>query len=96
MWSDMRDWLRDPLPVQIPAESALQADLTGPTYGYDSNNRLKLEDKEKMKKRGLHSPDAGDALSLTFAATLAPRDTAQPGRYRDPHRRQRRGSWVTV
>jgi hypothetical protein len=36
-------------------------------YGYDSNQRLKLERKEDMKKRGLRSPDEGDALALTFA-----------------------------
>ena len=46
---------------------SLHADLTGLKYSYDSNTRLRLERKEDMKKRGLRSPDEGDALALTFA-----------------------------
>ncbi len=66
MWGLMREWLEDQ-PAQIPDDDELHADLTGPQYSYDSNNRLRLEKKEDMKKRGLRSPDKGDALALTFA-----------------------------
>ena len=37
--------------------------------------RLQLESKQDMKKRGLASPDSGDALALTYAYDLAPEAT---------------------
>lgn len=66
MWGEMKDWFFDE-PVQIPDDDELHGDLVGVAYTYDSNTRLKLEKKEDMKKRGLRSPDTGDALALTFA-----------------------------
>lgn len=66
MWGEMKLWLCD-TPCQIPDSDSLHADLCGPSYKYDSNTRLVLEKKEDMKKRGLRSPDEGDALALTFA-----------------------------
>lgn len=71
MWGEMREWLDDPAGVQIPDDDALQADLTGPAYSYDSNSRLKLERKEDMRKRGVRSPDEGDAAALTFAEPVS-------------------------
>lgn len=70
IWGKGRDWLRaggciDPAPV-------LESDLTGPGYHFDKQDRYVLESKESMKKRGLASPDDGDALMLTFAAPVAP------------------------
>ena len=41
-----------------------------PDYQHDTHDRLVLEAKERMKKRGLDSPDDGDALALTFAAPV--------------------------
>jgi hypothetical protein len=37
------------------------------------NSQIILEKKEDMKKRGLSSPDNGDALALTFALPVAPK-----------------------
>jgi hypothetical protein len=45
----------------------LQSDLTGPGYTYTSDGRLQLESKDAMKKRGMQSPDEGDAVALCFA-----------------------------
>lgn len=70
MWDGMNDWLKAGN-VQIPDDDALHGDLCGPSYSYDSNQRLKLEKKEDMKKRGIRSPDAGDALAMTFAYPVA-------------------------
>jgi hypothetical protein len=69
MWSKMRDWLgkRGTIPTK---DRKLETDLTnqGLTQGNGSNtDRLLLESKESMKKRGLDSPDRADALALTFA-----------------------------
>lgn len=64
-WGRMRDWLRDRGSIESNAE--LEFDLQGPEYSYDNKNRIQLEKKEDMKKRGISSPDLGDALALTFA-----------------------------
>lgn len=68
MWGVMKDWFGTQ--VQIPDEDALQADLQGPGFKFDSNQRLVLEKKEDMKKRGVRSPDMADAVALTFAAPI--------------------------
>lgn len=64
MWSELRDWLPR---GAIDATPRLETDLTGPGYKHDRQDRVVLESKEDMKKRGLDSPDDGDALALTFA-----------------------------
>ncbi len=59
-------------------------------YGYDSNTRLKLEKKEDMKKRGLRSPDEGDALAMTFALPVHdPKRDQKEDRYARAARKQR-------
>jgi hypothetical protein len=73
MWGLMREWLNDS-PCDLPDDDALQSDLTGLTYSYDSSRRMVLESKEKAKKRGLRSPDSADSLALTFAVRVAPRN----------------------
>jgi hypothetical protein len=65
MWFGMRDWLRGG--GAIPNEPALKQDMAAPVYWYDPSNRVILEPKDDIKKRGLPSPDLGDALALTFA-----------------------------
>lgn len=72
MWMLSRDWLDEPGGVQIPDSDALQADACAPGYSYDSNQRLLLESKEKMRSRGVSSPDEWDAVALTFAEPVAP------------------------
>lgn len=65
MWGAMRAWLRDR--GAIPNLRELRDDLTGVQYGYNVREEIQLERKKDMKKRGLASPDYGDALALTFA-----------------------------
>lgn len=65
MWGGLRQWLSRG--GGIPATRELRDDLTGVQYGFDRDGRIQLERKEDMKKRGLASPDYGDALALTFA-----------------------------
>lgn len=64
MWGDMRDWLETGV---IDADQQLSDDMQSPEYGFDKDNRILLEKKSDMKKRGLASPDDGDAFALTFA-----------------------------
>jgi hypothetical protein len=77
MWTRMRDWFNEK-PVAIPDSDAMQADLVEPGFDYDSKSRIRIESKEKIKKRGGLSPDIADALSLTFAENLGQLDHNQP------------------
>lgn len=65
MWGLMRDWLKQG--GALPDDQEIRDDLLGPEYGFTSTDAIQLERKEDMKKRGLASPDCGDALALTFA-----------------------------
>lgn len=68
MWASMREWLNT---GTIPDDGELKADLTGVEYGFGADQvAYQLERKVEMKKRGLASPDKGDALALTFAAPV--------------------------
>ena len=80
MWGAMRAWLKGG--GAVPDDPALQADLTGVEYGFDAQDRIQLERKELMKRRGLASPDLADALALTFAYPVAPRTQGQDGKWR--------------
>lgn len=71
MWGETKLWL-ETQPADMPDDDELQADLTQIKYSYDSSNRLRMEKKEDMKKRGLRSPDKADALGLTFAEPVKP------------------------
>ncbi len=71
MWANMRDWLRDV--GEIPDHDHLEMELQSPEYRYDNQNRVFLEKKEDMKKRGMPSPDYADALALTFAQPVRQR-----------------------
>jgi hypothetical protein len=66
MWANMKQWLIDGN-CQVVDSDELQSDLINVKYTIDSNSRLLLESKESMKKRGVRSSDAADALALTFA-----------------------------
>lgn len=67
MWDTMYLHLQD-TPVEIPDSDELEADLCNvQLLRNDPNDRIKLESKEAMKKRGIRSPDCGDALANTYA-----------------------------
>lgn len=86
MWTNMREWLKS---GSIPDEQKLIDDLVGPLYSFAGDDtRIMLERKKDMKKRGLASPDDGDALACTFAEPVAPRTV--PG-YLDPMNYQKQG-----
>jgi hypothetical protein len=79
IWGLMKDAIIEKL--DIPIDQELIADLTAVEYGFDSKQRIQLEKKEDMKKRGQASPDCGDALALTFAEPVIrekPQSTYHP------------------
>jgi hypothetical protein len=65
-WDEMKNWLMSELPVQIPDSDELQRDLTSLGYRHKSNGQLLIESKDDLRKRGMPSPDIGDALANTF------------------------------
>ena len=71
MWGAMRDWLRT---GHIPTDRFLKTDLISPRTKPDSRGTLFLESKKDMKSRGLASPDAADAIAVTFAFPVASTD----------------------
>lgn len=72
MWWRMKAFFED-TPCRMINESALISDITAPQPEVTSMSRKLLESKKKMKKRGVRSPDGGDALALTFAYPVAVR-----------------------
>ena len=68
MWDRVREWLN--AGAAIPNNPELKSELASPTYKFDASGRLVLEPKDKLKERGLRSPDMADALALTFAFPL--------------------------
>ncbi len=85
MWGQLRAWLPKGC---IDPSARLESDLTGPGYAHDKRDRIVLEPKEKMKERGLDSPDDGDALALTFAMPVRPQASASAQPYTP------RGTWT--
>jgi hypothetical protein len=79
MWDRLRMWLRQG--GDIPLDQELRKALIGVEYGYDDKERMRLERKADMKKRGLDSPDEGDALAYSFAEIIGDMHTQsfEPG-----------------
>jgi hypothetical protein len=79
MWKKGKDWL--PRGAIDKNDHRLAMDLQGPGYHLNQKNKLVLESKESMQKRGVVSPDDGDAHHLTFAqAVKAKPQETQPAR----------------
>jgi phage terminase large subunit len=49
----------------------LVSELASPRYKFTSTNKIQIESKEDMKRRGVPSPNDADALILTFAVNEA-------------------------
>ena len=71
MWGDMREWLKS---ASVPLDRFLKTDLISPMMKPDSRGTIFLESKKDMKARGLASPDAADAIAVTFAFPVAHRE----------------------
>jgi hypothetical protein len=69
MWGRMKEAIPR---LSIPNNVDLRDQLTQREYGFSQDGqRIKLETKADMVKRGVDSPDIADALALTFAAEIA-------------------------
>lgn len=74
IWGEMRDWLKS---ASVPNDRFLKSDLISPKMKPDSRGTIYLESKKDMKARGLASPDAADAIALTFAFPVAHREARE-------------------
>ena len=78
LWWKLRDyfledgkpkgWHRPAISERIPRPVArkLASELSTLRYTFDVARRVVVESKESLKKRGIKSPNLGDALALTF------------------------------
>jgi hypothetical protein len=96
MWGELKDWLEGD--VELPNNQALYDDLVQIKKKSNGNSALRLETKEEMRRRGVKSPDVGDALALTFAVEfdLLP-ERSKRDRWRDDDREPATaGSWASM
>ena len=79
LWWRTREWLESGAP-SLPPDEELAAQLTTIKYSLTSNGRVRVESKQERKKRGLKSPDRGDALMMTFASPVSALPRIEAGR----------------
>ena len=72
MWWDMAQWIKQE--GAVAQHDRMLQDLISPQYAMNDKGKMVLEAKEHIKQRGLPSPDFGDALALTFAQKVMPRE----------------------
>lgn len=65
MWGNLRTKLKNK-ELAIPNDNELISQLTNRRYFINSDGTIKLERKEDMKKRNVHSPDRADAIVLSL------------------------------
>jgi hypothetical protein len=70
MWARSKAWLEEEGGADIPDDDALHADACAPGYRHDMQQRLLIEEKDAIRRRGFRSPDGWDAVALTFAAPV--------------------------
>jgi hypothetical protein len=64
IWWTAREWL---IEGGMLTDKELVSDVSSPQIEYTSRGQVKIEPKEKIRKRLGRSPDLGDAFTLTFA-----------------------------
>lgn len=69
-WYLVREKFRKDL-INIPPDETLVGQLTSCKYDFDQAGRYRLESKEKMKDRGVSSPDHADCIIMLFESEEA-------------------------
>lgn len=82
MWWDMAQAFKKGRISLPPGDGQLRSELTTPNFVFKVRQRRTvgcLETKEELAKRGVKSPNRGDALALSYAAPLVrrPRDSTE-------------------
>lgn len=75
MYKKIRDGLR--VGLALPNDPILERQLTAAEATHDKNDKVRLESKEDIKDRlpGIGSPDRADALGVTYAYNVQPRES---------------------
>jgi len=68
MWDGTKKWLESG--GCIPDLPKLVSELSTPEFEFNPSNKMVIESKEKMRKRGMGSPDYADALALAVGLPL--------------------------
>lgn len=76
IWWEMCEWVK--LSGALPRLPELVRELTAPTYFFQGG-KIRLEEKEQIKKRLGFSPDIADSLATTFAQPVKPRPRGPDG-----------------
>lgn len=66
-WWGLREALREGQ-IYLPQDDTLKSQLTSLQYGVHSGGQIELEKKEELERRGLPSPDRGDAWAMAWWA----------------------------
>ena len=77
IWGAMRNWLKlgcidgeVSTLSGVSGKTSLIEELIGPQYELDAKDKIKLESKKDMKRRGVASPNIADALAVTFSEPM--------------------------
>lgn len=65
LWWNIKKNIRK---LDLPEDDTLMSELTTRKYKVTPSGKIQMEEKSKMKDRGVKSPDRADALSLTFSS----------------------------
>lgn len=76
IWGAMKEWLKTASIGYFGANAIqnnrrLKEDLCAPQYKLTSSGAFQLESKADIKKRGIASPDEGDAIAISFSYPVA-------------------------
>ena len=88
MWGNLKKVLEDGR-FSLPDRDSLQADLVSVGFKFTSDGKLLLESKQDMRKRGVPSPDEGDAVALCFSEPDGSPFVRSKNFYRDLSKRYR-------
>lgn len=66
-WNVRRRFEAGTISLSLPPDQKLRTQAIDIRYSVTENGDIKVESKEKMKKRGTESPDRGDAMMYAFS-----------------------------
>jgi hypothetical protein len=67
VWDSLRTRFKEQRICCLPNNQDLIGELTAIRFRYDSANRMMVEPKDEMRRRGLRSPDLAEAVLFSFA-----------------------------
>ena len=67
IWCRAKNYFHQYKHISLPDDEELIRDLTAPTFKLNDYNRIVLESKDSLKRKGVSSTDCGDSFVLTFA-----------------------------